>query len=221
MKKYLQLIVVFSFIILSTGCVKYEENMTIKKNKSMNIELVVATDNKELKKEMFREKEISNLSNYYNVSKYNDDKYSGYKLIWKTSNIDDISTSSNVVYSLSSIRESVPSNVFKVSKGFFSNTYYADFVFDPTDIELIDTEDKNNDLTFSVDLGKSSLDNNADKVKNNGKKLIWDLSSNDINEINFSFKLYNYFRIIGVIIFGLVIFFLMVIYYKKILEKRV
>ena len=221
MKKYLQLVIIFLLIFLCTGCVKFEENMTIKNNKSMNLELVVATDVNGLDSDMFNENEINNLSKFYSVSKYKDEKYTGYKLLWKTSNIDKISSSSDVVYSLSTIRESVPTNMFKVVKGFFSNTYYANFIFDPSSVESLYEEDEKNDLTFSVDLGKDSLDNNADKVKNDGKRLIWNLNSNDITEMSFSFKLYNYSRIVGVIIFGIIIFSLMVISYKKILEKRV
>lgn len=222
MKKYLQITLLILFIFLCTGCVKYEENMKIKNNKSLQISLVTATDDDNLKKEMFKEQEISNLKKFYNVTKYNDNKYDGYKLTWSTSNIDNVSSSSSdIIYDLSSIRESVPTKIFRVRKGIFKNTYYANFIFDATSFELENNNDSNNDLVFSVELDKKSIDNNADTLKNDGKKLIWNLKEDGITEISFSFSLYNSVYIC-VLIFSLIVIFSLSVYsYRKILEKRV
>ena len=222
MRKYLKIIILFILIISCSGCVKYEENMKINKNKSMSIELIVATNNKDKINSMFDDNEINNLGDFYKISKYSDDNYSGYKLLWKTNNIDKVSsTSSDVVYSLTSMRESVPTNIFRASKGLFTNTYYADFVFDPSDFNTEYDSNIKNDLVFSVELDKKSISNNANKIKNNGKKLVWNLSDKDITEINFSFTMVNYSKIVFAIIFGIVILILLFISSKKFLEKRV
>jgi hypothetical protein len=222
MKRYLKLIILFILIVSCSGCVKYEENMKIRKNKSMDLEVIVAIDNKEIENDIFNEEEINNLKDFYTIEKYSDKKYSGYKLIYKTSNIDKVSSSSNdIVYSLTNIRNSVPTNIFRVKKGMFTNTYYADFIFDPREIELSDSEDNDCDLTFTVELDSKTIDNNANKSENNGKKLIWNLNKNDITEIQFSFTMTNYLKIVLTILFGLVMLILIFVSSKKILEKRV
>lgn len=222
MKRFFKYLILFFVIISCSGCVKYEENMEIKNNKHLNLTLVVATNSDSVKKEIFNENEINNLKKFYSISKYDDKKYSGYKLMWNISNIDKVSsTSSNIVYSLTSIRDSVPTNIFKVNKGFFTNTYYADFTFDPSTIEELDKVEKTDDLLFSLNIDNGCIDNNADVVSNDGKKFSWNLSNNDITEINFSFTMINYSKIILTILFGLIIFSLMVYSTRKILEKRV
>jgi hypothetical protein len=196
--------------------------MKINKNKSFELSLIVATDDKNIIDNIFDEKELNNLNLFYNITKYKNDKYNGYKLLWKTSNIDKISTSSSdVVYDLGSIRESVPSKVFRVRKGLFSNTYQANFIFDPSNYNIVDNAEGKNDLVFSVDFDKKCIDNNADTIKNKGKRLIWNLKEDEISEIKFSFSLYNYGYIFFLVLFGIISFILMVYSTKKILQKRV
>ena len=44
MKKYLKLVLVFIFVFALTGCVKYDMEMEIKEDKSVNFELIYAID---------------------------------------------------------------------------------------------------------------------------------------------------------------------------------
>ena len=77
-----------------------------------------------------------------------------------------------------------------------------------------------NDLKFTINLNSSALKNNADKVSNNGKKLVWKLNSNGITKINFEFREINYFNCLSVIIILLIpiVLIIVLIKYKKKLQ---
>ena len=55
----------------------------------------------------------------------------------------------------------------------------------------------NLDLSFTVKLPTAPISNNATKTENDGKTLIWTLTSSDLNSIEFEFELYNYLYIVS------------------------
>jgi len=221
MMRHIKYIIVILLLLVCTGCVKLEEDMEIKSNKSMTYTINLSSYDKDVVDKYFNKDDINNLKRYYSIKEYKKDNYKGIKLVWKVKNIDDVSSTSDVVFSLNSIKDSIPTNVFKVSKGWFHNDYSANFIFNVEDIidEDISIDESNNNLIFKVMLDKSVKSNNADKVK--GNTLIWNLDSSNTNEINFSFSMFNYSHIIITIIFALFFLLVTILSFKKILEKRV
>ena len=141
MKKYLKLLIIVAIIFITSGCVKYSEEMKIHNSKSINIDLVFAV-NKKISNYEFDSKKISDLEELgYRVSDYNDDNYKGIRLKYKIRNIDKVSTNKDVTYSLTDIRNNTPNKMFKVKKSFFKNYYKATFIFDSTDIDPITIND--------------------------------------------------------------------------------
>lgn len=217
--KHIKYIMVVFLLLLCTGCVKLDEEMKINKNKSMIYTIDLASDNKDVINNYFSNDNLNNLKKFYSIKEYNKDNYKGIKLTWNVKNIDDISSTSDVVFSINTIKDSIPTNVFKVSKGWFRNSYSANFIFNVDDLLDDNISDEDNSLTYKVILDKKTLSNNADKVKNN--TLIWNLDTNGTNEINFSFSMYNYSHIIITILFVLFFLLVVILSFKKLLEKRV
>ncbi len=126
--------------LLLTGCVKFNANMDIKKDKSMdfsliyavnssllgNEELITADDKKELEEQGFT------------LEDYNKDNMKGFTLKRNIKNIDKVSNESDVEYSLSGIldKDSESKYIFKVKKGLLKNTYTAKFDFNTSDSDL-------------------------------------------------------------------------------------
>ena len=220
MKKYLKIIFILVLIISCTGCVKLEEDMKINKNKSMKYTITLSSDDDDFINKYLDNETIDRLGKFYKVEEISNKKGKAYKLTWNVSNIDDISSTSDIVFSLNTIKDSIPTNIFIVSKSWFYNVYTADFIFTLDGIIDEDTViDSNNNLfTFKVDLDKESISNNADTIKDN--TLIWNIDGNSTKEINFKFSLYNYSHIIITILFGLFVIFIVYLSFKKILEKR-
>lgn len=220
-KKVLYLFLSLILMMTLTGCVKFNANMDIKKDKSMDFSIVYAvdttyfgdedlldsTDKAELKKEG------------YTIEEYSKDTMKGYTVSRSIKNIDKVSTSKDIVYNLSEIfGENSEENMFKVKKGFLKNTYIVSFKFDSSDSGLTDTEEDSEDdfeddytinesddgmsdftdsissgmdLSFNVTLPYSALSNNAKTTKNDDKVLSWSLASDEVEKINFSFEIYN------------------------------
>lgn len=216
--KHIKYIMIVFLLLLCTGCVKLDEEMKINKNKSMIYTIDLASDNKDVINNYFNKEDLNNLKKFYSIKEYNKDNYKGIKLTWNVKNIDDISSTSDVVFSINTIKDAIPTNVFKVNKGWFHNSYSANFIFNVDDLVDENISDEDNSLTFKVLLDKEALSNNADKVKNN--TLIWNLDTNGTNEINFSFSMYNYSHIIITILFVLFFLLVVILSFKKLLEKR-
>lgn len=72
----------------------------------------------------------------------------------------------------------------------------SDYEEDNDDVETIDFGDYGDltngmDLSFNVNLPYKALSNNASNVEEDGKKLLWSLSSTKKENIEFEFELYN------------------------------
>lgn len=76
---------------------------------------------------------------------------------------------------------------------------------------------------FSVNLPYKVLESNATKKSDDGKKLEWDLNSNDAVKINYSFELYNMNNIymaIGISIGTIILLIVLIIIKNKIVQKK-
>ena len=255
--KYLLLMCMLTFLL--TGCVKFNANMDIKKDKSMNFSIIYAFDTSIFgDQQLLEEDDKKNLEKQgFTITDYSDNKMKGFTLSRKIKNIDEVSSTTDNEYNLSGILVDKTENeyIFKVKKGLFKNTYIAKFKFDASDSNLNDTADSslsdldidtssdgnndlswdsdisdsssdygdlssmisNMDLSFNVTLPYSSKNNNASTTNNKNKNLSWDLSSNELENIEFEFELYNMntiYACIGIIVL-LVIIIVSVIVGKK------
>lgn len=218
--KYLLLLIVFA--IITTGCVKFNANMNIKSDKSMDFSIIYAVDKTVLGEEnKLKEEEFEDVKKQgFTVTKYAEGNYEGFTLTRKITNIDEVSSESDVTFDMSGMMEAKEENnyIFKVVKGTDKNTYIAKMKFDsssnntglsdnaevPGEIEAGDNNDFNItgsddmdmsalglDLSFSVDLPSPAVSSNATKKENNNKKLSWDLTTNGEQIIEFTFELSN------------------------------
>ena len=152
MKKIKFLLLIGLLGILSTGCVKFNANMNIKKDKSMDFTIIYALD-----KSIFGEQETLKESDLeeakkegFTITKYSEGNMEGFTLTKKINNIDEVSTESDTEYNLSGLMSEESKYLFKVVKGTNKNTYYAKFKFDANDSGLnmdeMEEDDENLEL---------------------------------------------------------------------------
>ena len=214
MKKIRNLVMLLIVTLLLTGCVKYNVNMDIKKDKSMEFKTM-----------------------------------KGFTLTKKIKNIDDVSSTDDIKYSLSGITNNDSTKLFKVKKGLLKNKYTAKFSFDSSesgiknsstfnneennsndetivdpennseitnteesdDLDLTDSDEdyskmmSSMDLSFTVTLPYKALSNNATSVNNDGKELVWNLASTNQKSIEFEFELDRFSIMPIIIVIGCVI----------------
>ena len=182
MKKLKYLFLVCLLGILSTGCVKFNANMDIKKDKSMDFTIVYAVDKSFFgDQSSLKEEDFSELKKEgYSVTKYKDGNMEGFTFSRKIKNIDEVSSESDVKFDLSGMTKSTAEDryLFKVVKGTDKNTYYAKFSFDPNEsgLSITDDEDLDEDDEGEIDL--------ADEVDTDGANDI--LGTTSENEIDLS-----------------------------------
>ena len=179
MKKLRNVVVLLVVTLLLTGCVKYNVNMEIRKDKSMNFEMIYAMNSSLLQgKDVFDEKELKEIKDKgFKVEKYDKDNMKGFTISREIKNIDYISSSDAKEYSLSAITKKGDQKVFKVKKGLFKNKYTANLKFDSSDSKmsngnsnsqfreetddddlLIDSKDDDSDLDLDTDDSDLDLD---------------------------------------------------------------
>ena len=210
-----------------TGCVKFNANMEIKKDKTMDFSIIYAFDSSILgDQDLFdadTKKEMENKG--FDIQDYKDENMKGVTLSKKIKNIDTISTNEDVEYSISNLlEENNDTNVFKVKKGLLKNKYTAKLSFDAQDSGLNNNmssqnqfDNNNNDFDFShsmmsnmdlsinIKLPYGAKSNNASSVNNNNKELKWSLTANAKQMIEFEFELYNMWCVYILIILILII----------------
>ena len=155
MKKVKCLLLLVIFTIIATGCVKFNANMDIKKDKSMEFSIIYAFDKSifgeenGLKEEQFEEVKKQG----FTVEKYTEGSYEGFKMTKKISNIDEVSTTEDVIYDLSGMMESKEDNkyIFKVVKGEEKNTYTAKIKFNANDSGMTSDDEDEEVVTNGVE----------------------------------------------------------------------
>ncbi|MBQ2640262.1 MAG: hypothetical protein IJF92_05855 [Bacilli bacterium] len=215
MKKLKYLVFVLIFTFLCTGCVKFNANMDIKKDKSMDFSIIYALDSTYFgnKQSVDKKNQKELKEKGYKIEDYSKDKMKGVKITKTFKNIDKISSNKNVNYSLSGLTEGKNKNdyVFKVKKGLFKNHYIAKFDFNMGDSSAsngstdISNYPSSMDLSYNVTLPYKAIKNNATKVNKNKTKLSWDLTKNTKDKIEFEFELYNTCTIIIFVVLVIVI----------------
>lgn len=165
MMRKLKLGVLMCFMAITlTGCVKFNANMDIKRDKSMNFSIIYAFDTSLLgDKDILSSDDIKKLEDQgFSVSKYEKDGMKGFKLVRGVSNIDYISSTSATDYSLSGLisKSNKNKNIFKVKKGLIKNVYTAKFDFNTADSDL------NDDASDSLGDTTTSDDDSTDDIYN-------------------------------------------------------
>lgn len=195
MKKLRNVVVLLVVTLLLTGCVKYNVNMEIRKDKSMNFEMIYAMNSSLLQgKDVFDEKELKEIKDKgFKVEKYDKDNMKGFTISREIKNIDYISSSDAKEYSLSAITEKGDQKIFKVKKGLFKNKYTANLKFDSSDSKMSNgnsnsqfrEEDDDDDLLIDskdddldLDTDDSDLDLDTDNYDYSGMMSGMDMSIN-------------------------------------------
>ena len=145
MRKIKYLFMLCLFAITLTGCVKFNVNMDIKKDKSMNFSIIYAFDKtvfgeeNKLKEEDFAEVKKQG----FTITKYSEGNFEGFTLTKKVANIDEVSKEEEVIYDLSGMMQSGSENkyIFKVVKDNDKNTYSAKIKFNANDSGLNGQDD--------------------------------------------------------------------------------
>ena len=153
MKRMKQFVVVLLSILLLSGCVKEDINMTINKDKSMNLEVQALISDAlygEASSDLVsRAKELEKRG--FTVTQVNESGYRGYKFTKKFNNIDDFSKNNGEEIILGDILEKDfdMSKLFKIEKGFLKDTYTAHF------------KAKISDTNFNININNNNLDEDA------------------------------------------------------------
>ncbi len=211
-------------VLLLTGCIKYNGNMVINKDKSMELSFIYAIDESLVQdQKLLEDKDRKVIENKgYTITDYNENGMVGNIISKKVDNIDEISASRNIEYDLSGIldEKSDEKYIFNVKKGLLKNTYTAKFKFAAEESNMDSSDDSIEydgssndgtsgnledldfskmmsklDLSFNVSLPYKAISNNANKVSNEGKDLNWSLLKDKSTNIDFEFELYNWANI--------------------------
>lgn len=169
MKKKFLCLFLSIFIFSLTGCVKFNANMDIKKDKSMDYSIIYAIDTTVFGDTTPIETEDKDelIKQGFTVTDYVDGNMKGYTLSKKIKNIDSVSSSSDVNYDLSGVMENKSDYIFSVKKGFLKNTYTAKFNFDASESDLnndLDDLDQTDDAIIDDSVDMDDLNNNTDEV---------------------------------------------------------
>ena len=210
-------IVVLSLLLLCvTGCMDFNAEMEIRKDKSMTLSIMELVDNDLVKSDLpyFSDEDVKRYKESgFTTSNYVVDDRVGHLLTKEFTNIDEVSTVDQL-QSKQATKNLLESDqpIFTIKKGIFVNKYYATFnVSDFVERLNVDQSKLSGaSLDFTLNLPYKAMANNASETYNNGKKLVWNLNDLKTDQIYFEFKLYNltnvYIVIGGVFLMGLLIF---------------
>ena len=181
MKKSCKFLCFMLIVFMMTGCMKFQTDMKINKDKSMDFTLTYAIANSLV--EQAKQAATSNNENLDNESlkelekqgfkteEYSDSSMTGIKLSKTFNNIDDISSEKEVDFDLEAIMNgSEQTDMFTIKKGFFKNTYTLKIKNNTP--EEVESDITNNNLTsdnqidFSSDMDLSMLSSSMDMTFN-------------------------------------------------------
>lgn len=190
MKRLKYFICLGLFVFLCTGCVKFNANMEIKKDKSMDYSIIYAVDTSLMGDEkLLTDSEKKDLEKKgFKVEDYSEDKMKGFKLSINVKNIDKISTTKDTKYDLSGIlndKKDDTKYVFKVKKGLFKNHYIADFKFDSSDSSL----SSNKDVSYrEEDSEATEVTESDDSSEDTSDDLFGDFDYSSMGNMDLSFN---------------------------------
>ena len=193
--KKIKYLIVGLFLILLTGCSSYDMSMSINKNKSMDLSIyIVSTSSEEISKYIDSLKEKYE-SNDFNVEEFTKDNNYGIRISKHYDNIDNNSFAErtdkfDLLYLYNNdYDKSIETKIFNVDKGFASNRYAANFFVDLTNIDI---DLSNTKVTFTVNLPKGSVSNNASTLSEDGNTLTWNITNKGRTDIEFVFEVGSY-----------------------------
>lgn len=162
--------------LLSTGCVKMNLSMDIRKDKSMDFVIIEAVDETLMNQQgdsqnssgsMMDDKTIEELKkNGYQVENYSENSLVGYRISKTIKNIDDVSTEQEITSNIG-LSESSDQPIFKIKKGFFKNKYQAKIVSTDSSkvTDQLDSSETNTDEDdFSSDMITEEEDTSLDDI---------------------------------------------------------
>ena len=172
MKKVLKTISLFLVVVLLSGCVKYNIEMNITKDKKMNMVFVSAVD-----KTMFGEEaqetedseELQKLKDAgWKLEKYEDDKWKGSKLSKSFDDIDKLSTENETIFDLNKFGQKgeMPANIFQKTTEDGKTVYKAKLTFELTDGNEEEKQDETND-GFDLVEDDTSIEADEDDLESN------------------------------------------------------
>lgn len=207
--KKIKYLIVGLFLILLTGCSSYDMSITINKNKSMDLSIyIVSTSSEEISKYIDSLKEKYE-SNDFNVEEFTKDNNYGIKISKHYDNIDNNSFAErtdkfDLLYLYNNdYDKSIETKIFNVDKGFASNRYAANFFVDLTNIDI---DLSNTMVTFTVNLPKGSVSNNASTLSEDGNTLTWNITNKGRTDIEFVFEVGSYDTIYFIVAIFIAIF---------------
>lgn len=190
MKKLLKYSLLGISTLALTGCVKYNANMEIKKDKSMNFDIIYAFDKTLIQNNsILDESQIESLKEQgFDVKDYKEDSMVGFELSKKIKNIDKVSTKDDTTYKLSELgdNEAESKYMFKVKKGFFKNKYYANFKFDQSDSSLSNKEEEID--TDEVELNETTTEEDENISLDSDEMNFSDFGNMASSSLDLSFK---------------------------------
>lgn len=231
MKKFKKLLVLgmMSFLLM-TGCtMRMEYGMDIRKDKSMDFNVVVAMDEELLNamissenggdgSETFTDEEQwayleEGLKNEegednpeehgFTSSRYEQDGFKGIKYTKKINNIDDIS-GDKADFTFEDFAE-VSDKIVFTKKG---NVYQLDVKYtDSEETSELENYNVGMEINYTMTLPEKPIKHNATKVSEDGKTLTWNLLSSDTKNIQVDFMLRQQpnFVLIGGIVLALLL----------------
>ncbi len=202
MKRKVLFIITILLTIITTGCTRITQTITVNKDKSVDLVIIEA-----IKEESFTDKQKNTMiaslnldklkSSEYTLENYNSNGYVGYKVTRHFPNINKISTKEEVVVDLSISNITNQQYLFTIKKGFLKNTYYGDFY--SSDLNSLRSSINNSsniyssseiDIGFNLSIPTKIGNNNAGYVSGDLKSANW--PSYWDTPIQFEFTLYNY-----------------------------
>lgn len=241
--KKLKLIILVVMVLLLCGCMKYDTEMTINKDKSMDLNITFVYNpiifGYEEDEELLLINDYMRDKGFY-INYYYDVKYLGYTYSKHIVNIDDLSVSDNVTYNASNIYKSYEP-IFEKKEHLFYTSYTAKIYLPADDYFKIKYEniaqDKTKDgeifydnakISFKLNLPYRAISDNSLFKENNGKTLEWDITEHFMDDIEFTFPIYNIRNItIAIVIFVIIMVILTMVLIiinkrknKKLLRKK-
>lgn len=128
MKRSFKVLCLTLIIFMTSGCMKLNVDMSINKDKSMNLSYVVAFANSLMNQSgtdtALDESDLKQAEESgFKVENYSDGSMTGYKFTKGFSNIDNISDEKETIFDLEKLLDGEEAKVFTVKKGLFKNTY--------------------------------------------------------------------------------------------------
>ncbi len=217
MKKVLSLVtIVVMMLIVLTGCVELNYEITLNEDGTADISYVYAFEKSTLEQlgtsgeEMTSDMQEKAEESGYTIEEYSDDDVEGFIAKKHIEDLSEISLED--AFGSEYVTDS-EENQIKIEKSTFKTTYSQEASIDLSSMD--ETTASLVTLKYTINLPTSVGDNNADEVSEDGKTLTWNLTAGEINEINFEATSSQYAIIVLIIIAIVVIVVIIIIIVKK------